>query len=349
MKNIRIVTINGNYNYGNRLQAYALNHFISSENVSVKEMLFDSSKQIIKDFFKILIPYNTDVKRYNNFLKFSIRYIPKCLFNKRKENKIDFYIVGSDQVWNPTFNNFNRYTLLPNIPIEKRISYAASFGINELPKDYIDMFKKELKLFNYISVREEQGKQIIENMIDRNDIEVLIDPTMLLDSKEWDAVSRKPKMIIKNKYILNYFLGNLSEQRKKEIQKIANDNDCEIIDILDPDSEFYICGPSEFLWLEKNAFLICTDSFHSSVFAILFDRPFIIFEREDKIENMNSRINTLINKFKLTNRRYNGYNITKENLEHDYTEAYKILKQERIKSYKYLSKAIGIKKEEYEF
>ena len=78
-------------------------------------------------------------------------------------------------------------------------------------------------------------------------------------------------------------------------------------------------------------------------FEILYNRPFVIFEREDKEEKMNSRIDTLLSKFKLKNRRYNGSSITKENLEHDYTEAYKILEEERKKSKAFLEKALDIK------
>lgn len=99
------------------------------------------------------------------------------------------------------------------------------------------------------------------------------------------------------------------------------------------------------MWLEKNAFLICTDSFHSSVFAILYNRPFIVFDREGNGQGMNSRIETLISKFKLKNREYNGKNITKENLEHDYTEAYKILDEERKKSDNFLRKALDIEEQ----
>ena len=107
----------------------------------------------------------------------------------------------------------------------------------------------------------------------------------------------------KPKYILNYFLGNLSPKRRKEIERVAKENNCEIINILDKNDPLYVSGPSEFLYLEKNAFLICTDSFHSSVFAILYNRPFVVFDREEKgIENMGSRIDTLINKFKMNNR-----------------------------------------------
>ena len=112
---------------------------------------------------------------------------------------------------------------------------------------------------------------------------------------------------------------------------------------MDRDSEFYATGPSEFLYLEKHAFLVCTDSFHSSVFSILYNRPFVVFDREGNEKNMSSRIDTLLSTFHLINRRYNGISITKENLEHDYTEADKILEAEKVKSENFLKRALDIK------
>ncbi len=109
---------------------------------------------------------------------------------------------------------------------------------------------------------------------------------------------------------------------------------------MDKNDPFYINGPQEFLYLEKHAFLVCTDSFHSSVFALLFNRPFIIFEREQEgISNMNSRLETLITKFELKNRKYNK-KITKENLQCNYSEALKILKKEKEKCDEFIKKAI---------
>ena len=231
--------------------------------------------------------------------------------------------------------------LLKFTKLNKKIAFSASFGIDELPEQYKEKTTKALKDFKAISVREEAGKKIVEELTGRKDVQVLVDPTMLLTAEEWDNVSKKPKQLKTDKYILNYFLGELSEERKEEINRVAKENDCEVINILDKNSPFYQTGPSEFLYLEKNAFLICTDSFHSSVFAILYNRPFVVFEREDKLVNMNSRIETLINKFNLQNRKFTG-KITEENLQHDYKEAYEILEKERQKSNEFLKKALDI-------
>ena len=355
MKKIGIITIIDNNNYGNRLQNYAIQCILQKYKFETSTILnepFKNDKKLyllrIIKYIKYKGTYSNNLLRYNNFKKFNKRiFFSNKLANPfKKINEFDFVITGSDQVWNPRFGRLRDVDLLNNVHPKKRIAYSASFGINNLPKKYINKLQKSLLKFKAISVREYRGKEIIEELTGRKDVEVLIDPTMLLTAEEWDKVSKRPEqlnLLNGKKYILNYFLGNLSEERRKEIEKIAKESECEIINILDKKNPFYKTGPSEFLYLEKNAFLICTDSFHSSVFAILYNRPFIIFDREqDGMQSMNSRIDTLINKFELKNRIYNG-SITKENLNHDYTKAHKILEKEREKSLKFLKKALDIK------
>ena len=223
-----------------------------------------------------------------------------------------------------------------------KCAFSASFGVNKL-EDISNSYIENLNNIKYISVREDAGKSIIERITGRNDVQVLIDPTMLLTSEEWSMLALRPHCYNNQKYILNYFLGDISDNVKNKINDIAKKYDCDVINILDKNSQYYMCGPSEFLFLEKNAFLICTDSFHSSVFAVLFNNPFIVFDRYDYSDSMNSRLDTLISKLHLKNRRYNGKNITKENLEHDYTEAYQILEEERKKSDAFLKNALDIK------
>ena len=101
----------------------------------------------------------------------------------------------------------------------------------------------------------------------------------------------------------------------------------------------YTCGPSEFLYLIHHARLVCTDSFHACVFSILFDTQFYVFEREDKLESMNSRIETLLNKFDLNEHRKKDY--TEYSINHDYTNAYKILESERKKFKLFLDNCFG--------
>lgn len=353
MKKIGILTINDYTNLGNRLQNYAvqetLKRFVDNvetiENKKVKK--YQKLRTFIGDIIKSVSPKPSH-KRYIKFAKFNKKIMTsKIIINENNvpkdlKDKYDYFITGSDQVWNPNFARLTSIDLLSFANPEQKISFSASFGINELPENKKEFTKKNLETFKAISVRENAGKKIIEDLTGRKDVQVLVDPTMLLNVEDWDKVAKKPKQLKTDKYILNYFLGELSEKRKAEIYRIAKENNCEVINILDKNSPFYCTGPSEFLYLEKHAFLVCTDSFHSSVFAILYNTPFIVFSREDDTVPMSSRIETLISKFNLKNREYNGKEITKENLNCDYTEAYIILEEERKKSINFLRQALDI-------
>lgn len=350
---IGILTIIDNNNYGNRLQNYAIS-FVLKKCGASSETILNSSYLNEKKMFISRLIYNklkiffkkTNVfctrKRNFELFNYNINFSLKKVTAFSEITKYDFVISGSDQVWNPTFGRLRDVDLLCFVEPDKRVAFSASFGVSYIPKNMENKVGKALKKFKAISVREDVGKKIVEDLTGRTDAEVLIDPTMLLTADDWDKVSKKPAMLKTDKYILNYFLGNLSDDRRNEINRVAKDNNCEVINILDKESPFYECGPSEFLYLEKNAFLICTDSFHSSVFGILYNTPFLVFEREDNKANMNSRLDTLLSKFKLENRRYDGEIIEKD-LECNYTDAYKILDKERIKSMNFLKKALDIK------
>ena len=363
MKKILILTLYGNNNFGNKLQNYALQEYLKKINCNItihtQKIKYNTmSESILKKIiwniihmFKILVSrFNLREKKFREFNKKYINYTTKTvsIFSNSSIDGYDAYIYGSDQIWNP--NGVGKFNLFLGERTKNNISYAASFSSDFIPDSLKFKYKENLSKFLYISVREESGKEIVDELTGRKDCVVLIDPTMLLTASEWNKISNKPKQISTlcsngEKYILNYFLGELKEDRKKEINRIARENNCKIINILDKKDPFYLCGPSEFLWLEKNAFLICTDSFHSSVFAILFKRPFIVFNRDDGQigkNSMNSRIETLLKNFKLENRYYNG-KITEKILNCDYSHVDEILKKEIKKSNEFLKIALDIK------
>ena len=379
---IGVVTVHKAPNYGANLQAYATWKFITN-NGHYCEIL-DMSLQPEGERFPLSRPeyYQKNKEPFRIRIKLLARkilvlfgvkkpiYIPPLILPsaQRKFNafnelinysstyntlealysqppQYDVYLTGSDQVWNPNSGRLRDVDLLSFADSKQRISLSASFGVNCISKEDKKKIKKELYKFKSISVREEAGKRIINDVLPRNDVEVLIDPTMLLTADEWDKVAKKPKQLdnLKNKrYILTYFLGNLSMDKKGKIEEIAQKNNCEIINILDKNSPFYQTGPSEFLYLEKNAILICTDSFHSCVFSILYNRPFLVFQREGNVNKMNSRIETLLNKFNLEDREVNE-NITDDKLKYDYSQAYKILENERDKTKIFIKNALDIK------
>ena len=268
MKKVGIITLCSNDNYGNKLQNYALKNFIEKKNCFVETIWIENSfkSNSVKAFLKFLKnKYKDYVKNYSRnkyFIKFNKLYLDigkkKVIFNNDLKNlnkKYDYFVVGSDQVWNPKlFDNFNTYFML-DIPKHKCFSYAASLSVNDIPKQMKNKYQEGLEHLNYVSVREQRGQEIINDIAPKCNTEVLVDPTMLLNSSEWDKIVKRPSCLKNNKYILNYFLGKLSKERKAEIERIAKENECEIINILDSNSPFYKTGPSEFLYLEKNAFL----------------------------------------------------------------------------------------------
>ncbi len=354
MKKVAIITLNDNNNYGNRLQNYALVNFLKKMEIDPETIwLYSSYGFILKKYLKIFLgifikKYKVDKRRkkITNFTKKNIKnlYIVKSKFNSLA-NKYDFFIVGSDQVWNPDVCKKNNLYMLPDFDSSKKISYAASMGVNDFDEVFIDLIKNNLTKdkFKCISVREDIARKVIMENTNRNDIELLIDPTMLLTKNEWEMIEQKPENYNDEKIILTYFLGNQSLERRNEILKFANEHNCKVVNLMDKDDPFYSSSPNEFLYLEHHAFLICTDSFHSCVFAILYERPFVVFKRNQvNMNNMGSRIDNLLNTFKIENRSFNG-KITNEQLNCDYSNFNKIIVKEREKSLNFLKQSLKSK------
>lgn len=368
---VGLVTINDMTNYGNRLQNYALSYVLSQQKIKcksvvIKDINFKSKLKSIKQIMKRIAifvlgdnlckirPFSI---RYSNFEDFTEKNIPEkiCISNDYKipinlDEEFEYFIVGSDQVWNPTFwnkknerNIFNNY-MLSFASNEKKISFSASFGISNLPDKWKKDFARELSKFKAISVREEAGAKIVKELTGC-DAEVLIDPTMMLTKDEWRKVAKKSRFREgKNKpYILTYFLGNQSSERENYIKEIARKNGLEIYNLMDKKNPvLYSSGPDEFIDLIDNANLICTDSFHATVFSILFNKPFLIMDREQSgMENMNSRITTLLSKLHLENRMPNRVS-EKDIFECNYDEAYNVLKVEREKAYEFLGESLEL-------
>ncbi len=335
---VGIVTINDFNNYGNRLQNYAVQEVLKklgNDAITLRNIpLLNTKKMFAFRYLKYLL-LNKNKKEVSERDKCFSEFNKNIKFNKKLvtpysslAKKFDYFVVGSDQVWKPTYNRMRDVDFLSFAKNEQKIALSASFGISKLSPQEEKFAKKYLENFKAISVRENSGKEIVEKLTKRKDIKLLVDPTMLLSKEEWQKVSKKPKMLEDNKYILCYFLGNLSLKRKQEIQKFADKNNCTIINLLDKNDPFYNTGPSEFLYLEQNAFMICTDSFHSSVFALIFNRPLLIFKREDDKVDMTSRIDTLVEKFNLNDRVYNGI-INEKNLKLYSEETFNLLNQEQ--------------------
>lgn len=367
---IGILTLNGHFNYGNRLQNYALQTLLESLNADIKvdtiwftenNYILDkqgelySIKNLRRYFFnrhgyRHLVDSNNYFNKYireYNIKKFSDRWLNiKYDYQLKKglNEEYDYFVVGSDQIWNPFWVK-KGFEFLSFADKHKRISYSASLGVSEMPKEKEAMFTEGLNGMAYISVREHAGAQIVKQLTGK-DVPVLLDPTLTLTGEQWGRMCCRPAWFKDEKYILVFFLSKISPLAKSEIERLAKENNFKIIELMDETNiDYYTSSPEEFLFLIKNASLVYTDSFHCTVFSILFGTVFVNCSRENVGMNMDSRMDTLLKLFGLENRKTDrGKNYTVENpLEINYPDVEKILKSEREKSKKYLSNALGIR------
>lgn len=227
----------------------------------------------------------------------------KDLTNQARELYSDI-IVGSDQLWLPV-NVVSDYYTLNWVPDDiNKISYSTSFGFSTIPNKYIELYKRFLNRISYLSTREDSGVKIIKDIVDR-EAKLVCDPTILLTKDEWHEESSKERKY-DEKYILCYFLGNNIEHRKfaerlrkKTGYKIVSLNHAdEYVKYSDEFCDYapFDIGPREWISLIENAEYVCTDSFHGTVFSILFNKMFFDFRRHNNKSKVstNSRIDSLL-------------------------------------------------------
>jgi len=348
---IGIVSIFDNNNIGNRLQNYALQQALLAFSdcvLTIKNKPCSSGKSRLlrvlplaeSAMFNRLIGMNRRAElaaftqkrvRTGRYTYWYEKIYPKL----RNPDRGDIYCAGSDQVWNPTCGRNGMFNYLGFTDYDRTFSYAASFGIEEIPEEYKEDVRKGLNHIKFISVRENAGKRIVEELTGRTDVQVLVDPTMLLTAEQWDAVAEKPKQKLPERFLLTYFLGTVSEERRQAVEQKATELGCEAIWLMDKDSPFYTIGPGHFVHLIKHARMVCTDSFHGSVFSFLYGKPLAVFDREGSAENMSSRIKTLADKFHLEKCLVMN-NIIPDPVDTDYSAGYAALEEERKKSKAFL-------------
>lgn len=387
MKKIGIITLHGYSNYGNKLQNYATQEVMKSlgtnpitiiNNVSIKQdrktkyinklknlnlktivnFIYRRVKKLRRQIYLTSKEKRTKSltnDRIVNFKKFTKNNINETDYiiseidiPRNFHEKFDYLIVGSDQVWNPHYINNSSIYFLSFAPKRKRIAYSASFGISVLPAQCNKSYGDRLSQFEHISVREEAGADIVRSLTGR-DVKVLIDPTLMLDKKDWLKIARKSKYKPSKPYLLTYFLGQVSEKIKNLINKLSTEYNLEIVILEDISSDIknelrYTTDPGEFIDYINSADLILTDSFHGTVFSILFERPFIAFNRDDgkKSINMSSRLETLLSKFELEGREWKNVKNSGNYLDVNFSQVPQTLEFERNKALDYLKNALEI-------
>ena len=336
MKKVGIVSCYFKNNYGSMLQAYATKKILDNNNIPNETINIDNNidfkkgkrkyyasqlfnfkfikskfgmiklkldKKIVKDLGKNISIRDSKYKEFRKEFNLSISCSDYKSLNEMATAKYSDVIVGSDQLWLPV-NVVSDYYTLNWVPDNiNKISYATSFGISKIPDKNTDEYKKFLSRINYLSVREESGKKICDEYGISS--KVVCDPTILLTKEEWEQEAVKER-IIPDKYILCYFLGSNIEHRKFA-EKLKEKTGYKIVSLNHADEYVkysdifaditpYDIGPREWINLIKNAEYVCTDSFHGTVFSLLFNKTFFDFRRYSESNKMstNSRIDSLL-------------------------------------------------------
>ena len=320
MLRVGIITFHCSFNYGSALQAYALQTAVemtgnTSTIIDYRSPDFDQYKLLPfshpRRMARNLLSFNGMMRRCMGFRSFwkkkfrltTERYDSRTVSSPSLVDQFDAFICGSDQIWNldcthgvvePFFLSFAGN--------KRRIAYAPSLAHTSFDEKYFDRQKiaELLAKFDYISVREEETVQLFQPLVDK-EIEVTLDPTLLLDADCYSDIIG-PR-VQDGPFIFVYLLrecpeliesaSKISEKRNVTVIYVSE------IDLPIPNStNLFGAGPDTFLSLISNAEIVLTNSFHATVFSILFHTPFRVFA----CDKSSSRMRELLKKLGIPER-----------------------------------------------
>lgn len=358
---VGIVTWHYYANFGSGLQAFALQELLSDLGYEVniinyRNPIYDNSiwwKNAIKFLLHYIIgPFNKRIygKTLQGAKKFQNCYLHQTqLFSNQEEiaNIInDYYCIvyGSDQIWAP--NVYAPIYMGAYIPRSiRKISYAASIGLNEIPYNLVKEYKCNLSSFSAIAVREDEGKNLLKQNCDI-EASVVLDPTLMIDVNKYKGMQQYVKGI-KGKFIYCYFL-NKEHQYREKVEKYAHEQNLQIIGSSEKESDsdwmtiLTNIGADHFLWLINNAETVFTDSYHGTIFSLLFHKEFWTFVRfeENSPICQNSRIRQLQNYFDIGHRIINNKDSINKSKLINYNNFERQLLRLRQNSIAYLKEAL---------
>lgn len=367
-------------NYGTKLQAYAVQEKIKSLGYEVEIVNFDrrSDHRIIKllkryankEYLRGKLRKKTDLRMsnalmsanlvvrrdaINSFDKSHYRLTPLIRGYSnlcRYAEQCEAVICGSDQIWLPGSINNPTTTLEFTPDTCKRIAFAPSFGISNVPNNRKKEYTKFLREFDSLSVREIRGAEIIKELTGK-DVPVVLDPTLSVEPCIWDKLANEGRNHIHEPYMFCYFLG-ATEKHRFEARKIADRMGLKIVtmphfkEYVPADEEcadvcLYDVTPCDFVKMIREADYVCTDSFHATVFSILNHKRFMTFERfkATSANSANSRIYSLLGQLNLLEHIWSESTISnQEDAIPDYQSVDQILSDLRKRTTDYLEQAL---------
>ena len=336
----KTITSHDVYNYGASLQAYSLQQFLlenghENEIIDYKPIYsrarynfwyvsprykFCNNKLLWFPICLILAPKRFKTyRRKKSFDAFTNQYLhlSKDRYYDYKSLddanlKADAFIVGSDQVWNSDhINGRDPANYLSFVPKGcKRLSYAASFGMDHINAGYENMVRENLKEFDYITVRETHALTILSQLGLKG--EHVVDPTLLHNREWWEKLCVDKGA---EDYLLVYDFGR-SSVIQDIAQKIAKEKHLKIYSINDfvthdyADVNINDAGPIDFISLIRNSKYFISNSFHGTIFSLIFEIPFIIVKRSQG--DVNSRMESLMQMFGINDRLVGDVSETEE-------------------------------------
>lgn len=364
--NIGIMTFHGARNYGAVLQAYALQQFLLS--IGLKCQIIDFVSKPLKDYTGLYPQRNGWKSKIKNLLMLKYHWqrtardtkfedfinefliLTNEYFTDENElcdlrDEVDVYVVGSDQVWNTTkVETGTAYFLGFASEKSRKIAYAVSLGGAEA--EDLERYRNLIEKFSFISCRERRGAGILSKLTGRN-IKTVLDPTLLVENEVWEKMVSQRSPLYSD-YIFYYSLDGFDKRKNNvgELQELGRRFGKKVV-VLTPEwpkSEFVNvidAGPMDFLNLVRNAHIVCTNSFHGTVFSIVFRKNFYVLDRYDGRDDRKIDILQLLH---LEHRMIKGVDEVKKMkcIDIDYESIGKIIDGLRQESGQYLKSAINI-------
>lgn len=333
-------------NYGAVLQAFALQHYLQKQPEVDAEIIDFTTPGHLKAH-KVFQKYNgrNPIRAFKFYFCTCIRYFQlksritrtwdfkKKYFNfSRRFSSLedvllnhpieDIYVTGSDQVFNPNDRNVPIYYLGFDKGDGKKVAYAPSFGISAFNQEITNKITNYINDFDFLSCREKVGADYLSSLTGKR-VPQVVDPVLLHDAEEWGKVSIRPKY--NKEYIFVYDLngGERLLSIAKNIQKQTGLKivclTCNKTSFYNVNKQIYDAGPSEFLGWIQHASYVVTDSFHGTVFSLIFNQQFFSYIAN---ERTSSRIINLLTTVGLKDRI-----ITKDQLQSFDFRSYPVLEK----------------------
>lgn len=348
-------------NYGQVLQGCAIAKTISEMKIGEVHLISYRERKFceILEYYKLhYIPFSDFRNMYSNsrkliksVMKRNKIYFHQLFLLKSVERVIkdaDFLVCGSDQIWHPM--EYNPALLLGIGPENaKRISYAASQPMEKVYPEYRKIFQKMsfyLKKMDDISVREQGSVKLIEELSGKK-VTAVVDPTLLVSKKEWEKLITP--MDIRGKYILMYIPADMNHLAIDILRELKRKTGIHRVLCLAPRCERKISdveiisdiGTGEFLYLIKNASIVCTSSFHGVIFSTIFEKEFWCFKWRATDRRADLRLNQVTEWAHLEHRLISKVQDINPDDEIDYKKVNQYMQKEIAESMKYLRKAFG--------